>query len=398
MKILSVNCGSSSLKFQVYEMPEETVLISGYFEKIGLEDSFYTLKLNGEKIKKVVSVKDHAVAAEILIKELLENNIVSDLAEIKGVGHRLVHGGDKYADSVVIDEDVIATVTELSPLAPLHNPANLIGVKAMMKAIPNAIHTAVFDTAFHQTMPEVNYLYSVPYSWYRDYKIRKYGFHGTSHKYITNVMQEKLGTKDVNLIIAHIGSGGSLTAVKNGKSYDTTMGFGPNAGITMGTRCGDIDYSTILYAMKKTGMTFEEIDSILNKKSGLLGISEKYSDHRDIEAGIDSGDKQCKLADKVYIDRIVKYISEYYVELEGKVDAIVLTAGTGENARDVRKDIIDKLNCLGIYLDRDKNSKIASFLDVKEGLISTADSKVPVYVIPTDEEVVIARDAYNFAK
>ena len=398
MKILSVNCGSSSLKFQAYEMPEETVLISGYFEKIGLEDSFYTLKLNGEKIKKVVSVKDHAVAAEILIKELLENNIVSDLAEIKGVGHRLVHGGDKYADSVVIDEDVIATVTELSPLAPLHNPANLIGVKAMMKAIPHAIHTAVFDTAFHQTMPEVNYLYSVPYSWYRDYKIRKYGFHGTSHKYITNVMQEKLGTKDVNLIIAHIGSGGSLTAVKNGKSYDTTMGFGPNAGITMGTRCGDIDYSTILYAMKKTGMTFEEIDSILNKKSGLLGISEKYSDHRDIEAGIDSGDKQCKLADKVYIDRIVKYISEYYVELEGKVDAIVLTAGTGENARDVRKDIIDKLNCLGIYLDRDKNSKIASFLDVKEGLISTADSKVPVYVIPTDEEVVIARDAYNFAK
>ena len=398
MKILSVNCGSSSLKFQAYEMPEETVLISGYFEKIGLEDSFYTLKLNGEKIKKVVSVKDHAVAAEILIKELLENNIVSDLAEIKGVGHRLVHGGDKYADSVVIDEDVIATVTELSPLAPLHNPANLIGVKAMMKAIPNAIHTAVFDTAFHQTMPEVNYLYSVPYSWYRDYKIRKYGFHGTSHKYITNVMQEKLGTKDVNLIIAHIGSGGSLTAVKNGKSYDTTMGFGPNAGITMGTRCGDIDYSTILYVMKKTGMTFEEIDSILNKKSGLLGISEKYSDHRDIEAGIDSGDKQCKLADKVYIDRIVKYISEYYVELEGKVDAIVLTAGTGENARDVRKDIIDKLNCLGIYLDRDKNSKIASFLDVKEGLISTADSKVPVYVIPTDEEVVIARDAYNFAK
>ena len=398
MKILSVNCGSSSLKFQAYEMPEETVLISGYFEKIGLEDSFYTLKLNGEKIKKVVSVKDHAVAAEILIKELLENNIVSDLAEIKGVGHRLVHGGDKYADSVVIDEDVIATVTELSPLAPLHNPANLIGVKAMMKAIPNAIHTAVFDTAFHQTMPEVNYLYSVPYSWYRDYKIRKYGFHGTSHKYITNVMQEKLGTKDVNLIIAHIGSGGSLTAVKNGKSYDTTMGFGPNAGITMGTRCGDIDYSTILYVMKKTGMTFEEIDSILNKKSGLLGISEKYSDHRDIEAGIDNGDKQCKLADKIYIDRIVKYISEYYVELEGKVDAIVLTAGTGENARDVRKDIIDKLNCLGIYLDRDKNSKIASFLDVKEGLISTADSKVPVYVIPTDEEVVIARDAYNFAK
>lgn len=398
MKILSVNCGSSSLKFQAYEMPEEKVLISGYFEKIGLEDSFYTLKLNGEKIKKVVPVKDHAVAAQILIYELLENKIVEDLNEIKGVGHRLVHGGDKYADSVIIDDDVIKTVEELSPLAPLHNPANLIGVRAMMKAIPNAKHTAVFDTAFHQTMPEVNYLYSVPYAWYRDYKIRKYGFHGTSHKYITNVMQDKLGTKDVNLIIAHIGSGGSLTAVKNGKSYDTTMGFGPNAGITMGTRCGDIDYSTILYAMKKTGMTLEEVDTVLNKKSGLLGISEKFSDHRDIEAAMEEGDKLSTLANEIYIDRVVKYIAEYYVELEGKVDAIVFTAGTGENGRDVRKVIVDKLNCLGIYLDRDTNSKLASYLDIKEGVISTEDSKVPVYVIPTDEEVVIARDAFNFAK
>ena len=398
MKIMSVNAGSSSLKFSLFEIETETLIASGYFEKVTIPGSFFNIKFNGEKIYEEVEMPNHTVAVEVMLDRLIKLGIVSSLDEIEAVGHRLVHGGDKYADSVVIDEDVIATVTELSPLAPLHNPANLIGVKAMMKAIPNAIHTAVFDTAFHQTMPEVNYLYSVPYSWYRDYKIRKYGFHGTSHKYITNVMQEKLGTKDVNLIIAHIGSGGSLTAVKNGKSYDTTMGFGPNAGITMGTRCGDIDYSTILYVMKKTGMTFEEIDSILNKKSGLLGISEKYSDHRDIEAGIDSGDKQCKLADKVYIDRIVKYISEYYVELEGKVDAIVLTAGTGENAREVRKNIIDKLNCLGIYLDRDKNSKIASFLDVKEGLISTADSKVPVYVIPTDEEVVIARDAYNFAK
>ena len=398
MKILSVNCGSSSLKFQAYEMPEENVLISGYFEKIGLEDSFYNIKVNGEKIKKVVSVKDHAKAAELLIEELLENNIVSNLDEIKGVGHRVVHGGDKYADSVIINEDVISTVEELSPLAPLHNPANLVGIKAMMTAIPDAAHVAVFDTAFHQTMPEINYMYSLPYAWYKDYKIRKYGFHGTSHKFITNTMQEKLGINDVNLIIAHIGSGGSLTAVKNGKSYDTTMGFGPNAGITMGTRCGDVDYATIFYAMTKTGMTTTEIDSVLNKKSGLLGVSEKYSDHRDIEAGINEGDALCQLADDIYIDRIVRYISQYYVELEGKVNAIVLTAGTGENARDVRKSIIEKLNCLGIFLDADKNSKIASYLDEKEGIISTTDSKVPVYVVPTDEEVVIARDAFNFVK
>ena len=398
MKILSVNCGSSSLKFQAYEMPNEDVLISGYFEKIGLDDSFYSIKINGEKIQKVVLVKDHAKAAEILIEELLENKIVNDLSEIKGVGHRLVHGGDKYANSVIIDKDVIATVEELSPLAPLHNPANLIGVNAMMSAIPNAKHVAVFDTAFHQTIPDVNFMYALPYSWYRDYKIRKYGFHGTSHKYITNTMQDKLNKKDVNLIIAHIGSGGSLTCVKNGQSYDTTMGFSPNAGISMGTRCGDIDYSTIFYAMKKTGLSSNEIDTILNKKSGLLGVSEKFSDHRDIEKGISEGDELCQLADDIYIDRIVKFISQYYVELEGKVDALVLTAGTGENSRAVRKLILDKLNCLGMFLNEENNEKIASFLEMQEGIITTVDSKVPVYVIPTDEEVVIARDAYNFAK
>jgi acetate kinase len=398
MKILSVNCGSSSLKFQAYEMPEEKVLMSGYFEKIGLDDSFYTLKFNGEKVKKVVSVKDHAVAAQIVIDELLENNIVADLSEIKGVGHRVVHGGDKYADSVVINEEVIKTVEELSPLAPLHNPANLIGVRAMMKAIPGAVHSAIFDTAFHQTMPRENFIYSVPYSWYRDYQIRKYGFHGTSHKYITNVMQEKLGMKDINIISCHIGSGGSITAVKGGKSFDTTMGFGPNAGITMGTRCGDVDYATIFYAMKKTGMSVDEIDNVLNKKSGLLGISEKFSDSRDVENGVNEGDELCILANNVYIQKVVNYVAEYFVKLEGKVDAIVFTAGTGENAREIRKAIVDKLNCLGIYLDREANSKIASYLEINEGVISTAESKVPVYVIPTDEEVVIARDAFNFVK
>ncbi len=398
MKILSVNAGSSSLKFQAYEMPQEEVLISGYFEKIGLEDSFYTIKVNGEKIKKEVFTKTHAEAVELLIQELIENKIVTDLSEIKGVGHRVVHGGDKYAQSAVITEDVVNTIDELSSLAPLHNPANLTGIKAMQAAIPEATHVAVFDTAFHQTMPEVNFMYSLPYAWYKDYKVRKYGFHGTSHKYITNTMQETLGKKDVNLIIAHIGSGGSLSCVRNGESVDTTMGFGPNAGITMGTRCGDVDYATIFHVMEKTGMSPKEIDSILNKKSGLAGISERYSDHRDIEAGVNSGDELCTLANNIYVDRIVKYIAQYFVELNGNVDAIVMTAGTGENARTFREEVITKLECLGIYLDKEVNNSIASYLPNKEGIITTKESKVAVYVVPTDEEVVIARDAFNFTK
>lgn len=398
MKILSVNAGSSSLKFQAYEMPEEKVLISGNFEKIGLEDSFYSIKINGEKIKKTEYIKDHKVASEFLIKELLENKIVNSLDEIKGVGHRVVHGGDKYPNSVIIDDDVISTVEELSSLAPLHVPANLVGINTMMESIKEAKHVAVFDTAFHQTVPEINFMYSTPYSWYKDYQIRKYGFHGTSHKYITNTMQEKLNKKEVNLIIAHIGSGGSLTCVKDGKSYDTTMGFGPNAGITMGTRCGDVDYSAIFHMMEKTGMSVSEIDSILNKKSGLLGISESYSDHRDIEEGIKKEDKLCILANDIYVDRIVKYIAQYYVELQGNVDAIIFTAGTGENASEFRENVVNKLNCFGIHIDEEINNNVASYKELKEAIITTKDSSIPVYVVPTDEEIIITRDTFEFIK
>ncbi len=398
MKILSVNAGSSSLKFTAFEMPEEKVLMSGYFEKIGLSDSFYTLKYNGEKIKKEVLIQNHEEAAQLVIDELLENHIVTSLDEIKGVGHRVVHGGDQYADSVVIDDDVVKTISDLSPLAPLHNPANLIGINAMRKAIGNAVHVAVFDTAFHQTMPKENYIYSVPYSWYRDYKVRRYGFHGTSHKYITNVMQEKLGKKEVNLIICHIGSGGSLSAVKEGKSINTTMGFSPNAGITMGTRCGDIDYAIIPYIMKETGMSIDQIDHILNKESGLLGISEKCSDCRDIEKLEAEGDENATLANHIYIQKIVNYIAQYYVELEGKVDAIVMTAGTGENGREFRAIVLRKLACLGIRLNEQENNEIASYLDKKEGKITSDDSQVAVYVIPTDEEVMIAKDTFEFIK
>ncbi len=396
MKILSVNAGSSSLKFTAYEMPEEKVLISGYVEKIGLEDSFYTLKLNGEKIKKSVLINNHKEAVDKVIEELLAYNIINDLSEIKAVGHRIVHGGDKYANSVVIDDDVIKTVEEISSLAPLHNPANLIGVRACMESFKEAKHVAIFDTAFHQTMPPINYLYPVPYNWYKDYKIRKYGFHGTSHKYITNYMQQKLDKKDINLIICHIGSGGSITAVKNGESFDTTMGFSPNAGIMMGTRCGDIDYSLIFYMMEKANMNKEEIDTYLNKKSGLLGITEKYSDHRDVEDAMNKGDELAKLANDMYIDRIVNYIAQYYVKLNGQVDAVIFTAGLGENAREFRAEIVNKLSCLGFGLDNEVNMQIAGYKDQHEGIISSTSSVVPIYVVPTDEEVMIARDAYSY--
>lgn len=391
MKILSVNAGSSSLKFQMYEMPEEKVLISGVFERIGIENSFYTIKLNGEKIKKEVVLSNHTDAVKILTNELLENNIVSDLSEIKAIGHRMVHGGEKYASSVLLTEDVIKTVEELSDLAPLHNPANLVGVRAFKEVIPSAVAVGVFDTAFHQTMEEENFLYPVPYEWYKEYGVRKYGFHGTSHKYVSEKMASILGKEETKIITCHIGNGGSLAAVKNGKCIDTSMGFTPNAGIIMGSRSGDIDASLIPFVMKKTGMNISEIDNALNKKSGLLGISGVSSDSRDIEDGIKSGNDRCKLAQEMYVNKIVKYIAEYYVELGG-ADAIIFTAGVGENSITTRKQIIDKLACLGIKLDEQRNNVRAEV-----ALISTDDSSVKVYVIPTDEEVMIARDTYKLA-
>ncbi len=392
MKILSVNAGSSSLKFNLISLPEEKELISGYFEKIGLEDSFYSIKINGEKTKKEAKITDHSEAIKYLIQELYDNKVINSLEEIDGVGHRLVHGGDKYNKSVIITDDVIKTVSDLSSLAPLHNPANIVGVKAFKEAMPNTPMVGVFDTAFHQTMAEKEFLYPVPKEWYQKYSVRKYGFHGTSHRYITLKVQEMLGKEDVNIISCHIGSGGSLCCIKDGKSIDTTMGFSPNAGIMMGTRCGDIDYSLIPYVMEKTGMSIKEIDNALNKQSGLLAMSEKYSDHRDIEEGMTKGDEACILANDMYIDRIVSYIARYYVKLDGHVDALVFTAGLGENAREFREAIINKLSSLNIKLDKEENNKIASYLEKHEGKISLPDSSVPVYVIPTNEELMIALD------
>ena len=394
MKILSINAGSSSLKFQMYEMPEEKVLISGRFERIGLDKAFYTIKLNGDKIQKEVELKDHSVCVEILIKELLENKVIESLDEIKAVGHRIVHGGDKYSESVIIDKDVIKAVQELSDLAPLHNPANLMGVKAFMKKIPNAVQVACFDTAFHQTMKEDRYLYAVPYEWYTKYGVRKYGFHGMSHRYVSERLGELVDKDYSNVIVCHIGNGGSISLVRDGKCVDTSMGFTPNAGIIMGSRCGDIDYSIIPYIAKETGMTLEEIDKILNKESGMLGSSGISSDFRDIDEEIAKKNHRAIMAHYLFVNSIVNYIAKYYVELNGRIDALAFTAGVGENAPHVRRMVIDRLECLGFKIDREKNDAIRFG---KEGLVSAPDSKIPVYVIPTDEEVMIARDTYRLA-
>ena len=394
MKFLCVNAGSSSLKFQLFEMPEEKVIISGYIEKIGLEDSFWTTKINGEKIKGAKYLKNHSEAVEVLLNELLENKAVKSLDEIKGVGHRVLHGGEKYSDSVIITDEVIQDIRDLTKLGPLHHPGNLAGIEALKEVLPDVPMVAVYDTAFHQTMPKENYLYPVPYEWYLKYGVRKYGFHGTSHKYITTVMKEKLGKKDVNLIICHIGSGASISAIKDGKCYDTTMGITPLDGLMMGTRSGSIDPSILEYVCKESGESISDVTNALNKKSGLLGVS-GFSDSRDVENAAASGDERAILALNMYNDRVAKYIADYYIELKGEVDAIVFTAGVGENGIAAREEIIERLKPLGITVDKALNSLIASFKDKHEGLISGKDSKVDVYVIPTNEELMIIKDTYN---
>lgn len=389
MIILSVNAGSSSLKFTGFEMPSEDVLISGVFERIGIDNSFYTIKVNGEKIKKEVELPNHKVAFEILIKELMDNKIVESLDEIKGVGHRIVQGGAYFDKTVIADEDAVSKIDELASLAPLHNHAAIVGINAAKEVMPNAIQTVVFDTAFHQTMAPCEYMYAVPYAWYKEYGIRKYGAHGTSHKYVSQRMNEILGRNDTKLITCHIGNGASISAVKDGKCVDTSMGLTPNAGLIMGSRCGDMDATVVTYAMEKTGMTPKEMDIVLNKQSGLLGISGVSSDSRDIEEGIKNGNERCILAQEMYVKRIVEYIAKYYVLLGG-CDAIVFTAGVGENSISTRKEILDKLAVLGIKVDEEANN-----VRGEERKITTDDSAVPAYIIPTNEELMIAKDTYS---
>ena len=397
MKFLCVNAGSSSLKFQLFDMPSEKVLISGYIEKIGLEDSFWTTKVNGEKIKGAKYLKNHSEAVQVLLDELVKHGAVTSLDEIKGVGHRVLHGGEKYSDSVLITDEVIEDIKSLTKLGPLHHPGNLAGIEALKAVLPNVPMVAVYDTAFHQTMPKENYIYPVPYEWYEKYGVRKYGFHGTSHKYITTVMKEKLGREDVNLIICHIGSGASISAIKDGKCFDTTMGITPLDGLMMGTRSGAIDPSILEYVCKESGEDITTITNALNKKSGLLGVC-GFSDNRDVEKAAADGDEKAILALNMYHDRIAKYIADYYIELAGKVDAIVFTAGIGENGIESREEIINRLAPLGLSIDKEVNNTIAGYRDKQEGKISSNDSKVDIYVVPTNEELMIIKDTYKIVE
>lgn len=392
MKILTVNAGSSSLKFNVIELPEGKELISGYFQRIGIDGSFYYVKIDGVKTEHQVELKNHMDAVECLKKELFDNNIIASLDEIEGVGHRLVHGGDKFKTSVRITEEVLKECEQFTDLAPLHNPPMLACVRAFMEAMPNTPMVAVFDTAFHQTMDEVQYIYPVPYEWYTEYGVRKYGFHGTSHRYIAKKVAEVTGRDDLKIISCHLGSGASVCAIDAGKSVDTSMGFSPIAGLMMGTRAGDIDESLIPYIVNKTGKTYDEVFEDLNKRSGFLGVSGVSSDSRDIEDGVKEGNERCILATNIFNQRVADYIAMYNNELGG-ADMIVFTAGLGENSIDTRLGIGEKIKSLGVKIDKQEND-----MRGKLKKISTEDSKIPVYVIPTNEELMIALDTYELVK
>ncbi|HIR48825.1 MAG TPA: acetate kinase [Candidatus Faecimonas gallistercoris] len=386
MKIISINAGSSSLKFTLFDMTDETVIASGLFERIGIEGSKYTIKFHGEKVSQEIEMNNHTDAVNVLLDKLVDLGIIKSLEEIDGVGHRLVHGKDKYSESVLITDEVVSDLDKFKDFAPLHNPANILGINAFREVLPNVPMVGVFDTAFHQTMDATAYLYPVPYSWYQDYGVRKYGFHGTSHRYITNKVKDILGREEFRLISCHIGNGGSITAIKNGKCVDTTMGFTPLAGIMMGTRSGDVDPSIIPYVMEQEGKNASEVIDDLNKQSGLFGMSEYSSDMRDILERCDNQDEKAIVARDKYVRRIVDYIAQYYVLLGG-TDVIVFTAGVGENSVPVRRQICEELACLGVKIDLDQNNKRGEVVK-----ISTDDSKIDVYVIPTDEELMIARD------
>ncbi len=392
MKIMSINAGSSSLKFSLFNMDTKEVLLSGLFERIGIEGSCYTLEYGEYKIKNEALMETHLDAVKILMDKLLELKIVNSLEEIDGIGHRIVHGGAIYKESVVVTDKVLDDIIALSDLAPLHNPAHAMCIKAFREVLPNTPMVVVFDTAFHQTIAEDRFLYPVPYNWYTDYQVRKYGAHGTSHRYVAKKLQEELGRDDLNIISCHLGNGGSITAISCGKCVDTSMGFTPHAGIMMGTRSGDIDVSMVPYVMEKEGKSAGEIMNDLNKKSGFLGISGVSSDSRDIEDGIKEGNERCILAQKMFVNSVIKYIAQYYVLL-GHVDVIAFTAGIGEKSISTRSDIIERLAPLGIELDPEENNVRGKFKK-----ISSRKSSVDIYVVPTNEELMIAEDTLNLIK
>lgn len=394
-KTIAINAGSSSLKWQLYQMPEEKVLAKGLIERIGLKDSISTVKFDGRSERQVLDIADHTLAVKILLDDLIRFDIIQSYDEITGVGHRVVAGGEYFKESTLVDDEVLAKVEELSLLAPLHNPANAAGIRAFREILPDITSVVVFDTSFHTTMPEKAYRYPLPTKYYTENKVRKYGAHGTSHQYVAQEAAKILGRplEELKLITCHIGNGGSITAVKNGQSVDTSMGFTPLGGIMMGTRTGDVDPAIIPYLMQYTDdfNTPEDINRIFNRESGLLAVSGKSSDMRDILAAKKEGDHDATLAYDIFIDRIQKHIGQYLAVLNG-ADAIVFTAGIGENSDDVRRDVISGISWFGCDIDPEKNVFGA------EGDISTAAASLRVLVIPTDEELVIARDVERLKK
>ena len=391
-KIISINCGSSSLKFQLYNMPSEEVLTSGIAERIGLDNSIFTIKVNDQKHVLNVDLQTHEVAVKLLLESLIKYNIVKDLDEIIGVGHRVVQGGTTYNKSVLVDNTVVKAVEDNSELAPLHNPANLVGYFALKEALPNVKHAFVFDTAFHQTIKESSYIYPIPYQWYSEYKVRRYGAHGTSHLYVSQRAIDLLDLKDKpsKIITCHLGNGASITAVKDGESINTSMGFTPLGGIMMGTRSGDLDPAIVSFMAKKLNKSAQDIIDLLNKNSGMLGVSGVSSDARDIQQLVDENNPRGILTQEIYVNRVINVIGGYVFQMGG-VDAIVFTAGLGENDIYLRGKILNAMQeALGLSIDDDLNNTRGQELK-----ISKDDSKVNVYVIPTDEELIIARDTYN---
>ncbi|MCL2858298.1 MAG: acetate kinase [Streptococcaceae bacterium] len=388
-KTLAINAGSSSLKWQLYAMPEETVLAKGIFERIGLKDSISTTKIGEDKHTRTQNIVDHRQAVLLLMDELVYFKLIESFREITAIGHRVVAGGEFFNQSTVITSEVLEEIKNLSTLAPLHNPANILGIEAFQRLLPDAFAVAVFDTAFHTTLPEKAYRYPIPTKYYTDYKVRKYGAHGTSHMYVSREAAKVLGKPlgELKLITAHIGNGASITAIEGGKSVDTSMGFTPLAGVMMGTRSGEMDPSVISYMLESDpGLrSAQDVIDVLNKKSGLLGVSEFSSDMRDLEEARNNGDKKALLAYEMFIDRLKKFIAQYFGVLNG-ADVLVFTAGIGENDTDARRDIVAGLSWFGMEIDPEKNVRGAS------GIISTPHSKVTVMVVPTDEELVIARD------
>ncbi len=392
MKVLVINSGSSSIKYQVFDMKDETLLAKGLVERIGIEGSKIThTPIGGEKITKEVSIPDHKVGIKLLIEALLddEHGVIKDLSEIKAVGHRVVHGGEKFSGSVLITDEVMVALRENIELAPLHNPPNIWGIEACQELMPNIPHIGVFDTAFHATLPDYAYMYALPYEYYEKYKIRRYGFHGTSHRYVSQRAAEIIGKsiEELKIITLHMGNGVSFAAVKNGKSIETTMGFTPLEGMVMGTRSGDIDPAIVTYLMDKENLTSKEVYNILNKKSGLLGLSGISNDMRDIQKEKAKGNSRARIAIEVFVHRAKKYIGAY-AAIMGGLDALVFTAGIGENDELIRRDVCHGLEFLGIEFNDDVNNRVRA----EEAILSKPSSRVKVLLVPTNEELMIARD------